>query len=368
MHVLVTMPRAHRVLLEVVRTGQLGKRHQRLDAARRRIAGIRPHVAAQIRVDGEQARFGVERRPDEVMLVARVRGGEEVLVPVLDPGERPPQLAREPHQHDVFREQLHLLPEAAAHVRGDHAQIGFRNAQGIGQAGAQHVRHLHRAGQGDASARLVPGGVRGARLHRHRRLAARAHVDLDHFCRTREGGLQSGRAHRGFDDHVGRRFGVHPRRRSLEGGVEIDDGVLRFDLGLDQIGEVFGARCILGDDHREGLADVVHAPGGERGLRDRNVIGAMQQRPDRLHADEVARDENERALGLADRANAPARHGAAHEAHRRRAARKVAGIPSAPEQQRGILEAAQAAADPAHAALNARSRARRVVARTRSLR
>ena len=360
--------REHRVFSEVVRARQLGHRHQRLDAAGRRIARVGADVAPDVGVDGEQAGIRVERGAHRVALVARMRGGEEVLVPVLDPGKPAAQAPRQPHEHDVLREELHLLAEAAADIGRDDAQIGLRHAERVGEAGAQHVRHLHRAGERHPAARLVPGRVAAARLERHRRLAARADVDFDHLRGTPESGIEARRAHGAFDDHVALAGVVHLRRRGRERRIDVHHCVFGVDLRLDRFGEILGARRILGDHDGERFADVVDPLAREHRLGDRHIVGAVEQRPDRLHVREIRSGEDERAVGLGDRADAAARHRAAREAHCGGAVRRVGGEAAAAKEQRSILEAAQAAADPAHAPPSAWSSARCVSARTRSLR
>ena len=112
------------------------------------------------------------------MLIARVRRGEEVLVPVLEPGNGAAQPASEPDEDDVFGKELHLLAEAAPDIGRDDAQIRFRHAERIGEPRAQHVRHLHRAGERHAAARLVPRCKPGARLQQ-----GATYVDLNDLGR-----------------------------------------------------------------------------------------------------------------------------------------------------------------------------------------
>ena len=93
---------------------------------------------------------------------------------------------------DVFRRQRHLLAEAAADVGRDHAQVGFRHAEHVGDRGARQMRHLRRAGQRDAAGRRVVGRVPGARLHRRGVLPARARFDLDDLCGAAQTASKSG--------------------------------------------------------------------------------------------------------------------------------------------------------------------------------
>jgi hypothetical protein len=105
-------------------------------------------------------------------LIGRVKRGGQVIEPVLDPGDGAGETPRRPDRDDVFRYQRHLLTEAAADLRRDDAEFGFRNLQGVGNAGAQQMRHLRRRREGDAAGRRIESSDGAARLQRHRRLPA----------------------------------------------------------------------------------------------------------------------------------------------------------------------------------------------------
>ena len=139
----------------------------------------------------------------------------------------PPNLARRPDQEDVFRDQRHLLAEAAADIGGDDAELALRHAEAVGDAGAEHVRHLGRAGQRHPAGAPVEGGEAGARLERHGILPARRDVDLDHRRRVGERLGEALGLDLAFDQDVAGGVGMDQRRAGRECRLEIDDAVLR---------------------------------------------------------------------------------------------------------------------------------------------
>ena len=69
----------------------------------------------------EDAAVVVEADLDIVQLVARMRRADQVLAPVLDPAHRPPELAGEECDQQVFGVDMALAAEAAADIERDAA-------------------------------------------------------------------------------------------------------------------------------------------------------------------------------------------------------------------------------------------------------
>ena len=214
--------RAAGIGAEVVRAGHFRHRHQRLDAAGGGKARIGADIGDHVVFQRDQLGVLVEGGLQRDVLVARMKAGDQVLAPVLGPGHRAFQFARQPHQHDIFGAQRHLLPEAAADVGRDHAQVGFRHAEHVGDGGAREMRHLRGAGQRDAAGRGVVGGVAAARFHRRGVLPVRARFDGDGLGRAGPDLVEVGRRHDAFDDDVARRFGMNLRRARLKRRARVD--------------------------------------------------------------------------------------------------------------------------------------------------
>ena len=77
--------------------------------------------------------------------------------------------------------------------------------------------------------RRIEGGMRAARLERHRALAARADLDLDHLGGTRERGGEAAGVDPPFDQDVAGGIRMHERRARGERSVDVDHGVLGLD-------------------------------------------------------------------------------------------------------------------------------------------
>ncbi len=74
------------IFAHVVGAGHFRHRHQRLDAAGRRVARIGADIGDDVRRQREQSRIGVEGAFERDVLVAAVEAGDEILAPVLGPG------------------------------------------------------------------------------------------------------------------------------------------------------------------------------------------------------------------------------------------------------------------------------------------
>ena len=170
--------RAAFIVLDVVRPGHFRHRHQRLDAAGGREAGIGADIGDDVGFQRDQFGVLVEGALQRDVLVARMEAGDQVLAPVLGPGERalvscaPARPARR-------------IPARATSSgrsrRRRRARSRADRLSGMPSTSAMAVRvrcgicvvqvSVTRPVDG------VVGGVAGARLHRRRVLAVRARVD-----------------------------------------------------------------------------------------------------------------------------------------------------------------------------------------------
>ena len=337
--------RAAFVMPHVIRSRHLRHRHQRLHATSGGEAGIGADIGDDICLEREQFAVGVERAFQRHVLVARMKAGDQILAPVLGPSDHALEFSRQPHQHGIFGGERHFLPEAAADVGRDHAQVRLRHAEQVGDGGAREVRHLRGAGQCHAAGRGVIGGVAGTRLHRRRVLAVRARFDFDNFMRAIPDHVEVGRFESAFDDDVARRFGVHLGCAAEERRARIDNRGRFRNRKLNQVGDVF--RFFLARRHHGGdrFADKPHDAGGQDRLADRLVVELVQHRRDFLHALEIGGSEDHRVLRRANVHDFSSRHRAAHKAHPMRCG-EIGGEAPLAGDQRGIFQAANGAADP----------------------
>ena len=118
------------VLGHPVGPGHIRQRHQRLDPTGGREIRIGADIAEDIGVDRQQPAVRIECAAQMEALVARVKRGGQIFEPVLDPGDGAGETPRRPHRDDIFRDQRHLLAEAAADLRRDDAEFGLPGSPG----------------------------------------------------------------------------------------------------------------------------------------------------------------------------------------------------------------------------------------------
>jgi hypothetical protein len=82
---------------------------------------IGPGVGDGARTQREHATAGVRRDRGVHALLARLRAGGEGVPTLFGPFHGTPAAACRRRDHDVLRVHLHLHPETAPDVRGDHA-------------------------------------------------------------------------------------------------------------------------------------------------------------------------------------------------------------------------------------------------------
>ncbi len=125
-------------------------------------------------------------------------------------------------------------PEAAAHVRGDHADAVLRQAEHDGQEVAHAARLLGRRPDGQLVGRLVVAGDDGARLHWRGRDARVGDAQRDAVLGAGERGVDvAGLAHHAEADVVGE-VRIDLQGVGGERGLDVGHGVQRLVVDLDQ--------------------------------------------------------------------------------------------------------------------------------------
>ena len=176
------------------------------------------------------------------VLIAAVEARDQILAPVLDPGDRASGACARARSRPRTRAQRHLLPEAAADIRRD--RPADRNS-GIPISSAMMVRIACGIWVVQVSVTrpivAVPCRMRGARLQRQGILPARADVDLDAPVRRAPSPRRSRRSC--TRPSTTTLAGASPCTRGAPGEkrlARIDDRRRLLDLDLDEIGDVFG--------------------------------------------------------------------------------------------------------------------------------
>ena len=285
------------IFTNIVGARHLRHGHERLHPAGRRIAGISTDIGENVGGNRDQSRVGIKAALESDLLIATVKTCDQILAPVLQPGNGGPQPAREPSNDDELRGKRHLLPEAAADIRRDHAQIGLRHSDQLGNNGAHHVRHLGGAGERHTPAAAIPCRMRRTRLEREGVLAAGADLNPDAPMRARHGRIDSCGFEPRIERDIVRRQRVNTRGAGNHGVPRVGDRGHRLDLDVDQIGQIFGLLLGRREHRRDRFSDKAHHIHRQHRLTDRDVIEIVQKRPNGLDLLKLGGGEDRGALG-----------------------------------------------------------------------
>ena len=225
---------------EVVGARQDARHLRRLQARGERVGRIGARIDRRLALDAEQPAVAVGMRGDDVVMLAAIGVGDQVLAPVLDPAHRMPAAQREPTDADLLRSEDALVAEAAADVGRDHPHLAVLEAEAVGKAGAHDVRHLGRAVDGELLEAAVPEGHHALALDRRHALTGRADLarDLDRRRRHRR---PVARLDEGLEEDIvapvlveQRRARLTPLEHVVDGGqlLELDDHARRDVLRL----------------------------------------------------------------------------------------------------------------------------------------
>ena len=234
------------------------------------------HLAAH----AEQAAVVVEGDLEIPILVALLDRGEEMLAPVLDPFDRPPQEQARRRERDLFRIHDELGAEAAADVGRDHAHLVLVEPQQHHQEGAHLVGELRRGPQRQPVLVDVVDRERAAAFDRMCAAAMLLEIDAGAMRRARErvGDVAVGLPELGQE--IAGAGAMGERRARGERCRQSDTAGKRLVVDRDQRGGVLGDVARLRDHHRHRLADKGDLVLGKDERRDvgRQLRGAKLQR------------------------------------------------------------------------------------------
>jgi len=151
---------------DVVDTGHDASSGERLDQGARGIEGVRAAVTDQPGLDPEYPAIGADRCLEFDNLFLRVRCSSQILAPVLHPLDRSTEHLAEIGDDDFLGVDGHLLPEAAADFRRDHAHFVLGDVEEEREKESQHVRHLRGRVERQLSARTLVDRQTTACFHR----------------------------------------------------------------------------------------------------------------------------------------------------------------------------------------------------------
>ena len=300
---------------------------------------VRPQVGQDRRPEGQDPSGGVQPKLDLALDPPTLIGPEEVLHPVLDPLERPPQLHRGDRQRDRLDRDRPLAAERPAHVGHYHADALSRPHQGVGELRERPVGILRRDPEGQTVIVGVVGDERAAWLDRRGHQAGDP-VAGAHAVR---GARQQSIDVAGYPLPAHQRLGGRPR---------VDDRLERLVLDLDQLGRVHRLRARLRHHRRHrlsGVADLLRGQDRVRLVSELGALGPAHRQRSRPSA-QIDRGEHPQQPGSArrhaDAENPRPRVVATHERDVREAREiEIVDVAALPSHQRQVLPPAQRPAD-----------------------
>ena len=195
--------------------------------------------------------LGIGGDADPMDLLARMIGGHQMLVPILDPLHRPPQPQGGEADQDVLRIELAANPESASDMSLEQVNGGGAAPEGERQQVAGAMRHLGGAMQLEDIADGVVARDRAARFQRHAGMATDLELKRDDLMGSPKGG---------FDIAVGladdRGLGQEARLEFPRRMIRGQDHRQILDLEGDQIRRIFRQIGALGEHGRDRLADI----------------------------------------------------------------------------------------------------------------
>ncbi len=226
---------------------------------------------------------------DLVVVVAGVRGGQQVLGAVLDPAQRVIALERQRRQHDLLGVEPRLRAEPAADIGRDDAQAALLDIEDLAERDADRMRRLGRGINHDLVEPVVAISQDGAAFERRAGLPVHAVFAGDRDLGGAGGGLDIAALDVPLQIEVVAPAVVHEMAAAAPHLRRVDRRFQHLELDGDRIGEILRLAAGRRDAGGDRLADIAHLVGGERRPRRRFGAGRLGHDPDRLKARQIGR-------------------------------------------------------------------------------
>ncbi len=244
------------------------------------VAEIGADIGDVLDAHAEDPAVGIERHLAMGDMVAAVHVGEECLLPVGTPFDRPAEALRGPRDQHRFRIELAAQAEAAADIGRDDAHLLFRHLEGdIGHAVLHPDDALRRRVERVFFLLRVPFADRDARLHRAADDAVVDEIERDDLVRLGEGGLDILAVMAlPMDAQVRAMLRPYEGRAGVVRAGEIDDRGQAIIFDFDQFGGVARLFEALGDDIGDRVADIAHHAARQHRAGRREHLAAVPAR------------------------------------------------------------------------------------------
>ncbi|MHC2348643.1 hypothetical protein ACVMIL_009853 [Bradyrhizobium barranii subsp. barranii] len=240
-----------------------------LDHAGARISRERSDRGQIEDIDRQDLAVGIERHAGADPMIAGVDVGDEGLDPVGDVFDGTAEQNREADHRHVLVIDMQLHPERAADVGRDHANAGLGDAVVARIEILELVGRLRRVMHGECAGGGIVVRNDGARLQRHRGVAAEGELFFHHVRGMRKGVVNGAIVELGPETGVIDTAGIDQRATNLSCTVDIDDDGEVLVIDLDQLQRIFRNRPALGDDGHHSLPGPDHAVERQWQLRSR---------------------------------------------------------------------------------------------------
>jgi hypothetical protein len=130
---------------DVIGSSENAGRHPRFHRCRPGPHGVGTGVHHDLGFEAENSPSLVRVSRKFIPMLARMRGGDEVLTPVLDPANGATQLHADGRNCQLFGVEIVLDPETAANVRRHDTQAALGDAEGLSQDRPDNMGKLRRA-------------------------------------------------------------------------------------------------------------------------------------------------------------------------------------------------------------------------------
>ena len=110
----------------------------------------------------------------EIVMLAAICIGYEVLTPILDPAERPSETHGEPASDHILRLHIAFETNSATYIRCDYPHLSLFETHEFGEAVTDQVWDLGRSVNYELVLAGVPFGENRSCFHRHHGLPAHA--------------------------------------------------------------------------------------------------------------------------------------------------------------------------------------------------
>nr|WP_246788795.1 hypothetical protein [Bradyrhizobium sp. CIR48] len=238
-----------------------------LDDAGARIGRERPDRGQVQNIHRQDLALGIQRHPGADAMVAGVDVRDEGLHPVGDVFHGPAEQDRETDHRHVLVIDMQLHAEGAADVGRDDADAGFRNVVVARIEVLKLIRGLRAVMHGEHARGWIVVGDDGARLQRHRGVAAEGKLLLHHMGRMRKGVINDAAVELAAEAGVVGTARIDQRTVRLTCAVDVNDDGKVLVVHLDQLQRIFSNRPALGNDGDHRLSGPDHAIERQRQLR-----------------------------------------------------------------------------------------------------